>query len=157
MASEPISAMTQFTPAGRMLLPVVDPAAGPGLKNGSVLVSALIAMAAASIVQRLPLPAAVAGVITLPFAANGDVCYEGVPGANATITLSGGSTETYQRVILAIAQGPSGGITVTLPSSSSSPAVAWPGGTPPAIGTAANQRTVVVFATTGTENLYDGS
>ena len=49
MASKPISAMTQFTPLGRMLMPVVDPAAATGNKNGSVLLGALISMLGADL------------------------------------------------------------------------------------------------------------
>ena len=49
MASKPISAMTQFTPLGRMLMPVVDPAAATGNKNGSVLLGALISMLGANL------------------------------------------------------------------------------------------------------------
>ena len=46
MADAPISGLTQFAPAAGLLIPVVDPAAPPGLKNGYITIAALQAFLA---------------------------------------------------------------------------------------------------------------
>lgn len=55
MVDTPISQMTPFTPLGRMVVPVADPALGNGLKNGSVTLDEIASFVAPAVPASLSL------------------------------------------------------------------------------------------------------
>jgi hypothetical protein len=102
-------------------------------------------------------PAAVGGVITLPFASSGNIWYACTISANTTFAISGGTTTSLQEIRMEIIQNSTGGFSVTLPSSSSSPAVLWPGGVQPTPVTTANSINIFKVSTTTVSGKLVGS
>jgi hypothetical protein len=102
-------------------------------------------------------PAAVGGVITLPFASSGNIWYACTISANTTFAISGGTTTSLQEIRMEIIENSTGGFSVTLPSSSSSPAVLWPGGVQPTPVSAANSINIFKVSTTTVSGKLIGS
>jgi len=102
-----------------------------------------------------PFPAAVAGVITLPFPSSGNAAFYGTITQNVTFAFSGGSFAIKQTMSLALYQNSTGGAVITLEGL---PSVRWPGGgSPPAPSTAPNALNVFHIDTTPVAGVYQGS